>query len=164
MIPGAQWEMAVVVGIQVIVLPAETEHIVVETVFVVEQTRGPVVIAEAAEVVPVEVVELSLVVEVVESEVVVEVSEVVVVSSVEVVGVEVVVTFVIFGAEVVATGVVVVVFLVFFGVVVATGVSVAVSCLFLRSSRSDPAQSALQSRKNHSASTAASAFEHPAST
>lgn len=72
--PGAQVAMAVVVLKQDMVLPAETEHIDVATVEVTEQANVPVVVADAAVPVEVELAEvLSLVVEeAVEAELVVD--------------------------------------------------------------------------------------------
>jgi hypothetical protein len=65
-LPAAQVPIAVTVGVQPSVFPADTEQTDVDIVFVVEQRSVPVVVAEVAELVVVavlDVVELSLVVE-----------------------------------------------------------------------------------------------------
>lgn len=158
--PGAQDAISVVVGMQDCVLPAETKHMDVDFVLVTEQIRGPVVVADCAVAVDVELV-LSLEVLVVEEAVVWE--EVVdVVDSVldSVLDSDVVVASVDEGAVVVvfADAVLLAVFfvVVFSSVVLSSVVVSSLFCLLFNSSC--PAR---QSKVNQTASAVASAIEHP---
>jgi hypothetical protein len=167
--PGAQELMAVTVGMQLCVFPAEMKHIEVDFVVVTEHNRVPVVIASVVAVVVAAVVVLEVVLSlVVEETVVLEeavvLSEVVVLSAVVLAAAleGVVVVFAVVLAVVSALVVFAVVFAVVesASVVGAAAAASVVSALLLKSSFSS-ATSSWHSFANHIAPTAASVSSHP---
>jgi hypothetical protein len=167
--PGAQEPMAVTVGMQLCVFPAETKHIDVGFVVVTEHNRVPVVIASVVAVVVEAVVVLEVVLSLVVEETVVDeavvLSEEVVVLSAVVLAAALEGVVVVF-AVVLAVVAALVVFAVVFAVVESASVVVAaaaasvVSALFLKSSFPS-ATSSWHYFANHIAPTAASVSSHP---
>jgi len=165
--PGAQDAIAVTVGKQLSVTPADTEQSEVDFVVVVEQTSVPVVlVVESVVLAVLNVVESVVVVEeaaalaVVDGAAADEAESVVVVASV----LEgAVVDFAVVAAVVFAVVFAVVLAVVFGSVVDLTSVaeSVAGSCLFLKSSRSSATSFSWHSCANQIAPTVASLSEHP---
>lgn len=166
--PGAQEPMAVTVGMQLCVFPAETKHIDVDFVVVTEHSRVPVVIASVVAVVVEAVVVLEVVLSLVVEEAVVDkvvvLSEEVVVLSAVVLAAALEGVVVVF-ADVLSVVASLVVFAVFAVVesasaVVAVAAAVVVSALLLKSSFSS-ATSSWHSFVNHIAPAAASLSSHP---
>jgi len=164
--PGAQDAIAVMVGMQVTVVPPCIEHADVDFMLVTEHTSVPVV-EPAVVCVLLSVLEVLVVLSVVVvDDGVAVVEEAAADAEVES---KVVCAAVLEGSLVVVASVVFavvfpVVFVVVFAVVFALvedGVSVDESALFFKSSLSSAPVSSLQSRANHTAPTVASALEHP---